>query len=115
MGRYNIGRDQIVGNLTGTTIEPRTVTNQSTFSGSSSYSNYTYQTDVTYVSGLLNASSGKSTTTAYSSRIRSLTDTHSDGVNHGDSVETDQYPAIDGLVAVLTVKITGRPETEADK
>ena len=58
--RYNIGRDQIVGNVTGTTIEPRTVTNQSTFSGSTTFANYTYQTDVTYVSGMLNASSGTS-------------------------------------------------------
>jgi hypothetical protein len=27
------------------------------------------------------------------------------------SVQTSQYPAIDGLVAVLTVKITSRPKT----
>ena len=62
LGRYNIGRDQVVGNLTGTTIEPRTVTNQSTFSGSTSFANYTYQTDVAYVSGLLSNSSGTSST-----------------------------------------------------
>lgn len=92
---YNIGRDQVVGNLTGTTIEPRTVTNQSTFSGSTSFANYTYQTDVTYVSGLLSNSS--------------------DGVNHYLTVESDGYPAIDGLVAVMTVKITGRPEPPPDE
>jgi hypothetical protein len=28
-----------------------------------------------------------------------------------NSVQTSQYPAIDGLVAVLTVKITSRPKT----
>lgn len=50
----------MVGNLTGTTIEPRTVTNQSTFSGSTSFANYTYQTDVKYVSNLLMNSSGTS-------------------------------------------------------
>jgi hypothetical protein len=34
------------------------VTNQSTFSGQSSFANYTYQTDVTYVSGLFNNTDG---------------------------------------------------------
>jgi len=88
---YNIGRDELVGNMTGTMIPPRNVTNSSTFSGSTMFANYTYQTDVQYVSGLLQNSS--------------------DGINHFLSVQEDGFPAIDGLVAVLTVKITGRPQT----
>jgi len=58
--RYNAGRDEVVGNVTGTMIPLQSVTNQSTFSGQSSFGNYTYQTDVTYVSGLLNDTSGTS-------------------------------------------------------
>lgn len=57
--RYNIGRDELVGNLTGQSIDTRTLSNTSTLSGSATYSNYTYQTDVQYVSGLLKNSSGK--------------------------------------------------------
>ncbi|WVQ67845.1 uncharacterized protein L199_006050 [Kwoniella botswanensis] len=86
---YNIGRDQLIGNLTGTTIETKNLTNTSTFSGTGTYMNYTYQTDVQYVSGLLKNSS--------------------DDINHYITVEEDGLPAIDGLVAVLTVKITDRP------
>ncbi|GFZ44107.1 hypothetical protein JCM24511_01828 [Saitozyma sp. JCM 24511] len=90
---YNIGRDYLVGNLTGTTVPSRNVTNQTTYSGSTTYNNYTYQTDVQYVSGLLQNTS--------------------DGINHYLTVQTSQYPAIDGLVAVLTVKITSRPKTSS--
>ncbi|OXG40416.1 hypothetical protein C359_03232 [Cryptococcus neoformans Bt120] len=86
---YNIGRDELVGNLTGQSIDTRTLSNTSTLSGSATYSNYTYQTDVQYVSGLLKNSS--------------------DGINHYLTVEEEGHPAIDGLVAVLTVKITDRP------
>jgi hypothetical protein len=60
MYRYNAGRDEVVGNVTGTMIPLQSVTNQSTFSGQSSFANYTYQTDVKYVSGLLNDTSGTS-------------------------------------------------------
>ncbi|WVQ82204.1 hypothetical protein IAT38_004332 [Cryptococcus sp. DSM 104549] len=90
---YNIGRDELVGNLTGQAIDTRALTNQSTVSGSSTYNNYTYQTDVQYVPGLLKNSS--------------------DDINHYLSVESDGYPAIDGLVAVLTVKITDKPASSA--
>lgn len=54
---YDAGRDQLVGNLTGQTVPTGNTTNSSTFSGTSTYNNFTYQTDVKYVSGLLNASS----------------------------------------------------------
>lgn len=49
----------MVGNLTGTEFDSRNVTNQTTFSGTSTWKNYTYQTDVRYVSGLLQNSSGE--------------------------------------------------------
>jgi hypothetical protein len=57
---YNVGRDYLVGNLTQVQFDPRSVTNTSTFSGSSSYANYTYQTEAKYVPGLLKNSSGES-------------------------------------------------------
>ncbi|WOO82437.1 uncharacterized protein LOC62_04G005926 [Vanrija pseudolonga] len=86
---YNLGRDYLVGNLTGHQIDSRNVTNATVFTGNVTYGNYSYSTEARYVSGLLNASS--------------------DGVNHYITVEVDNHPAIDGLVAVLTVKITARP------
>lgn len=36
------------------------------------------------------------------------------GINHMYTVEQDGYPAIDGLVAVLTIRITGRPPGEGN-
>jgi hypothetical protein len=61
---YNLGRDQVVGNLTNTPVATRNVTTATTYSGSSSFNNYTYQTDVIYVTGLLdNTSSGYTLTT----------------------------------------------------
>ncbi|ORY32552.1 hypothetical protein BCR39DRAFT_522800 [Naematelia encephala] len=90
---YNLGRDYLVGNLTGTQVESWNVTNQTTYSGTSSHNNYTYRTDVQYVSGLLLNSS--------------------DGINHYLTVETSTEPAIDGLVAVLTVDILSRPTSSA--
>lgn len=57
---YNLGRDELVGNVTQTSVESRNVTTASTFSGQTSYGNYTYQTDVTYVAGLLQNSSSES-------------------------------------------------------
>jgi hypothetical protein len=37
------------------------------------------------------------------------------GTRANDSVSTDEHNAVDGLVAVLTVKIVGRPEPVEDK
>lgn len=84
--RYNIGRDYLVGNLTGTTVPSRNVTNQTTYSGSTTYNNYTYQTDVQYVSGLLQNTSGRSWTSMarrfqVSAKVSALTQS-SDGINH---------------------------------
>jgi len=91
---YNLGRDWLIGNATSnTTIPTSNLTNSSTFSGHSSASGYTYQTDVLYVSGLLSNTS--------------------DGINHFQSVANDDNNAIDGLVAVMTVKITQQPQRTA--
>lgn len=90
---YNLGRDYFIGNVTNQTspIEPYNVTNTTTFSGSTVWDNYTYSTNVKYVSGLLQNSSIN--------------------INHNDSVMQDGQPAIDGLVAVLTVYITDTPSS----
>jgi hypothetical protein len=52
-----------------------------------------YQTNVKYVSGMLQNSS--------------------DGINHYATVGEGLPAAIDGLVAVLNVSITGRPQKPA--
>ncbi|KAL1747126.1 hypothetical protein HDZ31DRAFT_80707 [Schizophyllum fasciatum] len=92
---YNIARDQIVGNITGSAIDASSLSDGKSFSGSSEYNGYKYQTDVEYKSGLLDATS--------------------DGINHYQSVPADGQPAIDGYVAVLTVKITERGQTSGDR
>jgi hypothetical protein len=53
-----MGRDYLIGNLTQQQVVTRNLTNQTTFSGITTYANYSYQTDVKYVSGLLQNSSG---------------------------------------------------------
>lgn len=90
---YNLGRDWLVGNATSqSTILPTpNMTNASTYSGQTSFNNYTYATTATYVSGLLQNTS--------------------DGINHYQSVAVDGANAIDGLVALLTVTIVKKPET----
>ncbi|KAI5833321.1 hypothetical protein K523DRAFT_120801 [Schizophyllum commune Tattone D] len=90
---YNIGRDEIVGNITGSAIPTLNLTDSSTYSGNTSYGGYTYSTDIRYVSGLLSNTS--------------------DGINHYSTVEENGRPAIDGLVAVLTVHILERPANDA--
>lgn len=84
---YNLGRDWLVGNATSqsTIVPTANVTNTSTYSGQTSFNNFTYATTVTYVSGLLQNTSN--------------------GINHYQSVAVDGLNAIDGLVAVLTVKM----------
>ncbi|ORX36806.1 hypothetical protein BD324DRAFT_469705 [Kockovaella imperatae] len=107
---YNIGRDEIVGNLTGTYIPPRTVSSSSTFQGTTSYANYTYQTSVQYVSGLLQNSSSALRVSHHPPKRHLMLTTHAVGVNHNQTVAVNGYPAIDGLVAVLTVKVTSSPK-----
>lgn len=63
--------------------------------GQTSANGYTYQTIVTYVTGLL----GNTST----------------GVNHYLTVEEDGRPAFDGLVAVLVVSIVSEPSSCSKK
>jgi len=90
---YNLARDYVVGNITGQSIPTSALTNASAYTGSTSSAGYTYQTNIQYVSGLLQNTSN--------------------GINHYASVGTITTNAIDGLVAVLTVKITQQPTTSA--
>ena len=85
----------MIGNATNQSslIPTETVTNTSSYSGRTSFGNFTYQTDVQYVSGLLSNSS--------------------DGINHFLTVSVNGSNAIDGLVGVMNVKIVDRPATRA--
>jgi len=87
---YNLGRDWMIGNVTNQAIPTSTLTNTSQFSGQTSWANYTYQTNVSYISGLLSNTS--------------------DGINHYITVGVNGSNAIDGLVAVINVQIVGRPQ-----
>jgi len=90
---YNFGRDWLVGNATSSTlVNTSALTANATFSGQTSASGFTYQTSVIYLSGLLPNTS--------------------DGINHFITVGDGQN-AVDGLVAVLTVKISQRPQNTA--
>lgn len=88
---YNLGRDWLVGNATSqsTILPTANLTNTSTYSGQTSFNNFTYTTTATYVSGLLQNSSS--------------------GINHYESVAVNGLNAIDGLVAVLTVRVVQQP------
>ncbi|KAF8963025.1 hypothetical protein BDZ97DRAFT_1732534 [Flammula alnicola] len=86
---YNLGRDWLIGNITRSTVPTLNVTNGTTFTASTSFANFTYQTHIQYVSGLLE-------------------DTNI-GINHNLSVGTATINASDGLVAVLNVTLTGTP------
>ena len=84
-------RDWLFGNATAQTslIPTGNITNGTTYSGKTSFGNYTYQTDALYLSGILSNST--------------------DGLNHADSVGGDGVEAVDGLVAVLTIKVVAKP------
>ncbi|KAK0445754.1 hypothetical protein EV421DRAFT_1734409 [Armillaria borealis] len=91
---YNLARDYIIGNITGSVIPTLNLTNSSTYSGNTSYGGYTYKTDVSYVSGLL--------------------ENTSIGINHNWSVYIDGVTnAVDGLVAVLDVSILEQPQAQS--
>jgi len=92
---YNLGRDWLIGNITGSRIPTETLTNQSTFTGSTSYGGYTYSHSIKYVSGLLPNTSI--------------------GINHNQTVGTPTLNAIDGLVAVMQIDITAQPSSAASK
>jgi len=84
-----------VGNATAqsTDLVTANMTNSSTFSGQTSYGGYTYQTNVQYVSGLLPNTSI--------------------GINHNITVGVNGTNAIDGLVAILGVKIIQQPSSSS--
>ncbi|KAG8941269.1 hypothetical protein FRC04_004631 [Tulasnella sp. 424] len=102
---YNLGRDWLVGNATHSNFaNPNPLSTQASatssgpsiipsasYTGSTSANGWTYQTTATYVTGLLQATSV--------------------GINHNTTVQEDGRPAVDGLVALLTVSITARNET----
>ncbi|KAH9947434.1 hypothetical protein B0H21DRAFT_738713 [Amylocystis lapponica] len=92
---YNLGRDWLVGNVTAQSslINTTTVNNASTYAGTTTYGGYTYHTTVTYASGYLENSSI--------------------GINHNGSVGNSITNAVDGLVAVLEVKMTGAPPSSS--
>ncbi|KIY72515.1 hypothetical protein CYLTODRAFT_417903 [Cylindrobasidium torrendii FP15055 ss-10] len=89
---YNLGRDYIVGNITKSTVPTLDLTQDGArYSGATSYGGYTYNTTINYVSGLLSNTSI--------------------GINHNATVEIPGVTnAVDGLVAVFEVSITGRPD-----
>lgn len=86
---YPSRSDWLVGNITKSPINTTSLTNTSTFSGTTSYAGFVYTTSISYVSGLLGNTSI--------------------GVNHNTTVGVNGANAIDGLVAVLDVKITTTP------
>lgn len=83
--------DWLVGNATAQSsiIPTLNLTNQSSYSGQSSYGGYVYYTQVNYVSGLVPNTS--------------------DGINHYLTVGGDGVNAADGLVAMWTVSILEAP------
>nr|VWO96323.1 Acetolactate synthase (EC [Ganoderma boninense] len=88
--------DWLVGNATAQShlIPTGNITNGTTYSGKTSFANYTYSTDALYLTGILSNSSS--------------------GLNHASSVGGDGVEAVDGLVAVLTVKVLSTPPPSAN-
>jgi len=81
-------RDWLIGNITRNFVETLNVTNATTFTGTTSWASYTYETNIKYVPSLLQ-------NTNY-------------GINHNITVGATTN-SVDGLVAILEVKITGSP------
>ncbi|KAH9979891.1 hypothetical protein BGW80DRAFT_1271078 [Lactifluus volemus] len=88
---YNLARDWLVGNATAqpALIPTANLTNGTTYSGQTSYGGYVYQTSVQYVSGHLSNTSN--------------------GINHFVTVGANGTDAVDGLIAMLNVKILSAP------
>jgi hypothetical protein len=89
--------DWLVGNATqqSSIIPSANLTNGTTYSGQTTYGGYVYQTDVQYVSGYLPNTSI--------------------GINHNLTVGTNGLNAVDGLVAMMTVKILTSPAGSTSK
>ncbi|KAG5726526.1 hypothetical protein E4T56_gene15352, partial [Termitomyces sp. T112] len=88
---YNLARDWLIGNITQSSIPTLTLSNATTYNGTTSANGFTYHSDILYVSGLLPNTS--------------------DGINHNLTVAVSGRNAVDGFVAILTVKITEKPPT----
>lgn len=88
---YNIGRDEIVGNITDEVIPTLNLTADHTYTGRTSANGYTYFTDIKFVTGLL--------------------ENTNDGINHNITVQIEGVVnSTDGYVAVFEVRIEERPE-----
>ncbi|KAF9533197.1 hypothetical protein CPB83DRAFT_942859 [Crepidotus variabilis] len=86
---YSLGRDWLVGNITNTTIPTANLTNGMNFSANSWSGGYEYQSDVRYITGLL--------------------DNTNDAINHNITVSGPGFNASDGFVAVIEVKLITKP------
>lgn len=86
---YNLGRDWLIGNITQSVIPTANLTNGTTYSGSTSFANYTYQSDIQYLTGYLANTN--------------------DAVNHNITVGVNGFNATDGFLALINVKITATP------
>lgn len=95
-----------MGNITGSSIPTSELTNGTTYSGSTQFGGYTYETGVSYMGGLL-----QNTRYARVPMWRNADAGYSNGINHFLSVGggPSNATAIDGLVAVLTVSIKTAP------
>lgn len=82
-------RDWLIGNITHFEIPTANLTNITTYTGSTSWGGYTYETNIRYVSGLL--------------------ENTNDGINHNITVGINGINSVDGLVAVMDVRITQSP------
>lgn len=88
---YNIGRDEIVGNITEEVIPTLNLTADHAYTGRTSANGYTYFTDIKFVTGLL--------------------ENTNDGINHNTTVQIEGVVnSTDGYVAVFEVRIEERPE-----
>jgi len=90
---YNLGRDWLIGNITQTSIPTGNLTSNLTYQSTTSFNNFTYQSNIQYVPGL-------------------LPDTNF-AINHNLSVGVDGINACDGFVAVIDVQITTAPASSA--
>jgi hypothetical protein len=84
-----LSRDWLIGNITQSTIPTANLTNGTTFSGSTSFANYTYQSDIQYLTGYLSNTN--------------------DAINHNITVGVNGFNASDGFLALINVKITATP------
>ena len=84
-----LSRDWLIGNITQSTIPTANLTNGTTYSGSTSFGNYTYQSDIQYLTGYLPNTN--------------------DAVNHNITVGVNGFNASDGFLALISVKITATP------